>query len=340
MPPTRMRGWLASRSGEMTNVLVTGGSGFVGTNLIEHYAGLGLNVLNVDIAAPRNPAHSRFWREADICDSERFREIVQEFSPNLVLHMAARTDLDGGTLQDYKANTDGVRSMIDAASDLSSLDRVIFASSMLVCPLGYQPQGEQDYCPTTLYGESKVVGERLVRSLATGRFAWTIVRPTSLWGPWFGVPYRNFFDAVAARMYLHPKGRRINRSYGFVLNAVHQLDQLASCPNHDLVDNKVFYLADYTPVELYDWAREISSSFNVPPPKEVPLTLLRALAWVGDGLKRAGVRNPPLSSFRLNNLLTEAVFDMRSLETVVGPTPYDVKGGLRITVNWIRNQPR
>lgn len=30
---------------------------------------------------------------------------------------------------------------------------------------------------------------------------WCIIRPTSIWGPWFGVPYRNFFDMVMHRMY-------------------------------------------------------------------------------------------------------------------------------------------
>lgn len=105
--------------------------------------------------------------------------------------MAARTDLNGTSIQDYKANTDGVKSVIEAASVSSSLKHVIFAPSMLVCPLGYHPDGDEDYCPNTVYGESKVV-EQLVRSLATGLLMWTIVRPTSLWGPWFDIHYKNF----------------------------------------------------------------------------------------------------------------------------------------------------
>lgn len=322
----------------MVNVLVTGGSGFVGTNLVELFAKAGCNVVNVDVAAPRNRSHIQYWKQADICDDFRLREITCEFSPDIILHMAARTDLSGESLIDYKANTDGVRSVIEAASSLPSLDRVIFASSMLVCPLGYQPQSEEDYRPTTIYGESKVIGEQLVRSLANDRFPWTIVRPTSLWGPWFGVPYKNFFDAVAAGLYMHPKGRRIRRSYGFVLNAVYQLDKLASCPDVDSIDKKVFYLADYTPVELFDWASQISACFDVRPPREVPLSMLRAISWIGDFLKIMGMQNPPLSSFRLNNLLTDAVFDMRSLERIAGKPPYDVTDGVQLTVDWINSR--
>lgn len=318
------------------NVLVTGGSGFVGTNLVEHYASLGCDVLNIDIATPRNPAHTQMWKEVDINEVDKLRQIVHEFKPNLILHMAARTDLDGKTLDEYKANTVGVESIIKAAIGLPSLKKVIFASSMLVCRLGYQPRGDDDYCPNTIYGESKVVGEKLVRSIATGQFPWMIVRPTSLWGPWFGVPYRNFFDAVAGRLYLHPKGKRIRRSYGFVLNSVYQLDQLAMHKDSPQTDGKTFYLADYKPIELYEWACQISSCFNVPPPIEVSLKMLRALAFMGDCLRWLGVSNPPISSFRLNNLLTEAVLDLSPLERVIGPMPYDVETGVRLTVDWLK----
>lgn len=324
----------------MSNILVTGGSGFVGTNLVEYYAALGCNVMNIDIATPRNSAHLKYWEKVDICDSSSLRKIVLDFSPNVIFHMAARTDLNGETLQDYTANTDGVKSMIEAACGLPFLERVVFASSMLVCSLGYHPKNEEDYCPTTVYGESKVIGEQLVRSVAADKFSWIIVRPTSLWGPWFGVPYRNFFDAVASKIYMHPKGRNIRRSYGFVLNSVYQLDRLASCKSHTLVNRKVFYLADYIPIDLYEWASQISLNFNVHRPPKVSLGLLSALAWIGDGLKKVGIRNPPLSSFRLNNLLTEAVFDMQFLENVAGPTPYGAEAGVKITVDWIRSQVR
>ena len=122
--------------------------------------------------------------------------------------MAARTDLDGSSIDDYSANTDGCRAVIEAAARHPQIQRVIFASSMLVCALGYSPKHDSDYCPTTRYGESKVLGERYVREMAADHFPWTIVRPTSLWGPWFSVPYKKFFDAVARRMYLHPRGWR------------------------------------------------------------------------------------------------------------------------------------
>ena len=320
----------------MTKVLVTGGSGFVGTNIVEYYFNLGCNVLNIDIAPPRNPAHQNLWRKVDIRDGNPLGDTIRDFSPNVIINMAARTDLGGKSLRDYTTNTDGVKELIEAATNSPSLERVIFASSMLVCKLGYSPQNDVDYCPTTLYGESKVIGEQYVKSLAKGRFPWTIVRPTSLWGPWFDIPYKIFFMAVSKRMYMHPKGRKIHRSYGFILNSVHQIAQIASCQKKELVDEKIVYIADYQPIELLSWAQLISSCFGVKSPREVPLVFLRGLALVGDLLKRVGMRNPPLSTFRLNNLLTDAVFNMSTLEKISEKIPYDVKKSVEITVDWIR----
>ena len=48
------------------------------------------------------------------------------------------------------------------------------------------------------------------------------------------------------------------------------------------------------------------------------------------------VHHPPLTSFRLNNLLTDAVFDMSPLELIAGTLPYDMKQGVEITVDWMR----
>jgi len=319
------------------NVLITGGSGFIGTNLVEHYASLGNRVVNLDVASPRNQAHAQYWTKLDIRDTWALRKIVEDLSPNLIFHMAARTDLDGRSIADYSANTDGVKAVIEVAGNCTQLHRAIFASSMLVCALGCLPKHETDYCPTTRYGESKVLGERYVRELAGERFPWTIVRPTSLWGPWFSVPYRNFFEAVAKRMYLHPRGREIHRSYGFVLNAVHQLSRIASCQDRHAVDRRVLYLADYQPIEIYRWAQTISRQYGVPSPPKVPVGILKLLARVGDALKGIGMlSNPRLTSFRLNNLLTESVFDLSELKDVAGTTPYNMEQGVALTVEWLK----
>jgi len=319
----------------MSKILITGGSGFVGTNLVECYGSNGWDILNVDISAPRHLAHTKYWRKFDLRDGDNLKRVCKDFEPNFIFHMGARTDLDGLILDDYAANTLGVSNLIEAASRLPRLERVIFASSMLVCRLGYQPQGDLDYSANTVYGQSKVIGEQLVRANANGKFPWTIVRPTSLWGPWFGVPYRDFFEAVSSGHYVHPRGSRIRRSYGFVGNSVYQLEQLMKCSDYSSIDGKMFYLADYEPIELLEWANLIAKRSGARPAREVPLALLRGVARGGDVLRAFGIRRVPLSTPRLQNLLTEAVFDLNSLQQIVGDTPYDLPTAVDLTVEWI-----
>jgi nucleoside-diphosphate-sugar epimerase len=247
--------------------------------------------------------------------------------------LAARTDLGGKGIEDYEENTQGVANLIDAVRDLPSLKFAVFASSMLVCRMGYVPRDETDYCPNTFYGESKVESERLVRKQAAGLFPWTIVRPTSIWGPWFGVPYRDFFEAVHRGLYLHPRGRRVRRSYGFVLNTVAQLERLAS----GSLAQRTVYLADYEPIELKQWALAIQAELGARPVREVPLWILKAGAWCGDAAKQLGYRAPPITSFRLTNLLTEMIHDIGPLRTACGEVPYSMEEGVRITCEWLRS---
>jgi GlcNAc-P-P-Und epimerase len=317
-------------------VLVTGGSGFIGTNVCQHLLQAGVPTLNFDRAKPRNAAHSAIWKQGDVCDAKTVREALAAFAPDTVLHLAARTDLDGKTVADYSANTQGVENTIDAALACTSVRRVVFASSRLVCRIGYVPTGETDYCPNTPYGESKVEGERIVRARAAGApWDWVQVRPTSIWGPWFGVPYKLFFDAVARDRYVHPKGLAVPKSFGFVGNTVHQLMAIAQAPQPQ-IDSKTIYLADYPPIEVAHMAQLIRAEVGNVRGREVPLVVLKALAAVGDLAKALGWKEPPLTSFRLANLMTPMVYDLAPLQQIVGPLPYDLAAGVKQTVAWMR----
>lgn len=316
-------------------VLITGGSGFIGTNLVEHFRAHHCDVVNFDIEQPRNPAHAALWKQGDLRDRESVRRCVDELRPDVVLHMGARTDLFGRTLDAYTANTDGVGHLIEALRSQPTPPLAVFASSMLVCRLGYVPTSETDYCPSTVYGHSKVAGERLVRSVSLDQLPWVIVRPTSIWGPWFASPYRDFFEAVARGLYVHPRGRRVRRNYGFVLNIVHQLDRLVAVRGGPLLGRTV-YVADSEPVELHSWAGSISAALGAPRVREVPVGVLRVAARVGDGLKALGYNQAPMTSFRLQNLLTDCLLDSGPIHQVAGPDPYALDEAVRRTCRWMK----
>ena len=204
---------------------------------------------------------------------------------------------------------------------------------MLVCRLGYKPSSEVDYCPNTPYGRSKVIGEELVRS-SNISFPWVIVRPTSIWGPWFAAPYRDFFDMVRKGFYVHPRGVRVKRSYGFIYNSIFQLSKISDRLNDTLV-GKTIYLADYQPIELKSWSKNIQKNLKTKPVKEVPMQVFKIVAKLGDILKIFGYKNPPMSTFRLNNMLTPMEHDIKPLKNYCENIPYSTNEGVRITCEWL-----
>jgi nucleoside-diphosphate-sugar epimerase len=289
--------------------ICTGGSGFIGTNLIEKLVSDQNEVLNIDIQKPRNAFQNDYWIECDIRNVEKLEEITRKYNPDFFIHLAARTDLNGKTLEDYSANTLGVSSVINAVKKTDGIRSVLFASSRLVCKIGYLPKSEDDYFATTLYGQSKVIGEKIVRDQAKNLTCpWLIFRPTSIWGPWFGTPYKEFFMSILHRHYVHPKGRMIRKSFGYVGNAVFALEKMAiNFPQ--VLKKKTIYLCDYEPIEVLDWSKKIASMAGISAPPEVDMSILKTLAWCGNLMKKAGVKEPPLTSFRLNNILTNMIYD-------------------------------
>jgi nucleoside-diphosphate-sugar epimerase len=181
-----------------------------------------------------------------------------------------------------------------------------------------------------------MLGERIVRTADEFGATWCIVRPTSIWGPWFDVPYKNFFTAIARNMYFHPSGVRTLKQWGFVLNSVYQGQKLLEAPQ-EVIQKKVFYLADFEPLELRKFADMVQQIFGSRPIRTMPINLLKLLARAGDLVKKLGWHNPPLTSFRLQNIVTDELCDTTGLQSIVGKLPYTVEQGIKITVDWMRN---
>lgn len=319
-------------------ILVTGGSGFIGTNYIELLLGTGhAEFINLDNCPPRNASHKSYWQECDLLDAYRLKRIIADFSPTHVVHLAAKTGLDEKKLSDFSANMEGVENLILAIEKSTSVERVIFTSSLLVCRMGYVPKHDTDYQPTTLYGQSKVEGEKIVQAHEDLPYAWTIVRPISIWGPWGEEPYRNFFKAIAQGWYFHVGSGHYQRSLGYVGNTVYQIHQMLLAPA-EKVDKKTMYVADDQPSDLYDMANMIGEAIGARKIFHIPLWMAKLAALVGDMYKIIGGKNVPISSFRLNNIRTEYIFDLSPIISVSGPLPYNMEKGIEKTVEWLRGR--
>lgn len=317
----------------MIKILITGGSGFIGTNLVTYYLDKGLEVVNVDVAAPKIADHRPNWANVDILDKNKLSEVFRRFMPTHVVHLAARTDLRGQTLADYSSNIEGVENVISSINNCGSVVRAVFASSMLVCNVGYVPRDYDDYSPATIYGESKVLTEKIIKNNLDLSCEWTIVRPTSIWGPWFGEPYKNFFDLILKKRYVNFKGHTCTKTYGFIGNAVFHIDRILFTCNH-LVNHKLFYLGDFPPINISEWSDEIRSELKLGPLVKVPFLIFKLAAMCGDLLVKFGL-SFPMTSFRLKNMTTNNIVNLRDLHDAVGFPPYNRKEGIQKTISWL-----
>ncbi len=314
-------------------VLITGASGFIGTNLLEDFVEKGYDVLNIDFNKPKIKERSGVWKNIDIVEYEPFEKAVLDFQPDYIVHLAARTDLDGKTLEDYAANTVGVENLMKIVAKLPELKKVIIASSKFVTRNGYKIKDQFDYCPHTKYGESKVETEKIVWKNQP-ECDWCIIRPTSIWGPWFGVPYRNFFDMVMHRMYFHIGKIKCHKTYGYIGNSIYQIEQLLFTPTPD-ENNKVFYIGDEPAYEINEWADEIAKELDFKV-ITMPVWFVKCLAKFGDFLGIFKIHFP-MQSFRFENMTNDGVNDMTNTYKIAPEMPYSRLEGTKKTIEWIKN---
>ncbi len=317
----------------MKKILITGGSGFIGTNIIEHILKLKqYEVMNIDIAAPKIAAHNVMWKELDIRNLNALLDYFLSYSPNIVIHLAARTDLNGKTIEEYDSNTVGVSNLIEALNRTASVERVIFASSMYVCEPGYIPKDFDDYKPHTLYGESKVQTEQIIKS-AELNFSWAIIRPTSIWGPWFGEPYADFFKIVMSRKYFHMGSKACSKTYGYIDNTVYQIISLIEA-SPEKINKKVFYLGDSPAYDISRWADEIAQYIGIKIPR-IPFLFFKVAGWGGDFLKLFGIKFP-MTSFRLKNMTTNNIHNLDLINELALNPPVMRVNAVKTTVDWLR----
>lgn len=313
-------------------ILVTGTAGFIGGALARHLAAAGHTVLGLD-ARPA-PIAGIEATVCDICERALVLEAFRRFRPDAVVHLAARTDLaETRDLAGYAANVEGVRNVVAATEATSGVERAIYTSSQLVCRVGYVPRSDTDYAPSTLYGESKVWTERIVRDADGGKTTWCLVRPTTIWGPGMSAHYQRFLRMIARGRFVHVGRGPLLKSYGYIGNVVRQYERLLSLPAN-VIHTKTLYLADEPPLSLRAWADAFQKAIGAPPIRTIPVGLARLLARTGDVAIALGFPNFPFNSFRLKNILTEYRFDLAETRQLCGEPAYTMEEGVARMAEW------
>ena len=290
--------------------------------------------LGVDVRAP-NVEETLGWSFAkcDILDGAKLRRIVRDFAPEVVVHLAARTDIDGQSVAAYAANVEGTRNLVAAVAAADSVRRVLFASSQLVCRVGYVPRTDTDYCPVNPYGESKVLSENIIRENMSQEITWCLLRPTTIWGEGMSSHYQRFLGHLRAGRYFHFGKGPLFKSYGYIGNTVYQIMKFINVDSEQ-INRKTFYLSDYEPLSLTAWTNLLAKGMGAAHPASVPVVAARFLGLGGDILNWMGLKAFPLNSYRVRNILTEYTFDMIETEKICGALPFTIDQGVSRTVHW------
>ena len=179
----------------MSTWLLTGGAGYIGAHVLRALRESGRRVVVIDDLSTgvrgRVPDDVDFI-QADVCDAEAVASVLRDFAVDGVIHLAAKKAVGESVEQPlfyYRENVMGCLSLLEAMRDVGT-SRLVYSSSAAVYgEPPWSPIREETPCaPLSPYGETKRIGEWLVRDAAA---AWREDAPLS----WTALRYFNVAGA-------------------------------------------------------------------------------------------------------------------------------------------------
>ena len=310
-------------------VLVTGGTGFLGRNLVERLLAQG----RVVTVLARNPAPDlerqgvRFIRAA--LDDETAVAAACA-GMGTVFHVAARVGVWGPREEFFRANVLGTRAIV-AGCRHHGVSRLVFTSSPSVVYNGRNLAGADESLPLTTrcpspYPVTKAVAESEALAAAGEALRVTALRPHLIWG--VGDPHlvpRVLARARAGRLRIVGAGRnRVDMVH--VANAVdaHLLAEAALARDEPGANGRAFFITNGEPVVLWDWINALLTALGERPvTRRVPLPIAAAagaaceLVWRAFQLRG----EPPMTRFVAAELAKEHWFDVSAARNVLGYMP-------------------
>jgi UDP-glucose 4-epimerase len=183
-------------------LLITGGAGCLGSNLIEHYLPQGHDILVIDNFAtgrpevlPEMPGLSLI--EGSVADRDLVASAFDGFQPTHVIHSAAAYKDPQDWREDAESNITGTINVVEAARRAEVKRLVNFQTALCYGRPDTVPiPVEHPTRPFTSYGISKTAGEAY---LALSDLPWVSLRLANISGPRLAIgPIPTFYKRLKA----------------------------------------------------------------------------------------------------------------------------------------------
>ncbi len=317
----------------LKKVLVTGGSGFIGIHLIELLLQQSYEVLNLDIRKPINNRNLELYSLVSLTDKKLLRDEVLRFNPNFIIHLAAITKQNSNSLKDFDVNLEGSQNLLEVTNELTQLKKFIFVSTQYVNTPGYaHSENLHELAPYGFYGESKLLGEKMTAQILQSSH-WTVIRPTTIWGPYHQILGDGLWKEIIRNRYFHPKKDNAVKTYGYVKNTAWQISRIMEIENI-FTDRKVLYIGDEN-MSQDQWVAAFVSHLTNRKMRRIPKLILFVLSELGEILSGFGIRFPLYRS-RYHNLMTSNPSPLSETLELLGPSPILFEDALAETCSWIK----
>ncbi|HMZ14652.1 MAG TPA: NAD-dependent epimerase/dehydratase family protein [Mycobacterium sp.] len=321
---------------DLGRVLVTGGAGFVGANLVKELLDRGYRVRAFDRVPSPLPPHEQLQvLQGDICDPETVATAVQDI--DTVFHTAAIIDLMGGAAateeyrrRSFAVNVTGTENLVHAAQ-AAGVQRFVYTASNSVVLGGQRIAGGDETLPYTsrfndLYTETKVIAEKFVLGQnGVEEMLTCSIRPSGIWGRGDQTMFRKMFEQVIAgrvKVLVGSKDVRLDNSYvhnlihGFILAAEHLVPG-GTAPG------QAYFINDGEPVNMFEFARPVVEACGERFPKvRVPGRLVHAAMTAWQRLHfRFGLPQPPLEPLAVERVYLDNYFSIEKARRDLGYEP-------------------
>lgn len=327
---------MADSTTDLGRILVTGGSGFVGANLVTELLDRGYAVRSFDRVPSPLPAHAGLEvATGDICDLDNVTNAVA--GVDTVFHTAAIIDLMGGASvtaeyrqRSFAVNVGGTENLVRAAQS-AGVKRFVYTASNSVVMGGQHIVHGDETLPYTerfndLYTETKVVAEKFVlgRNGVAGMLTCSI-RPSGIWGRGDQTMFRKVFESVLAghvKVLVGRKSTLLDNSYvhnlvhGFILAAEH-LTPNGTAPG------QAYFINDGEPVNMFEFARPVIEACGRKLPRvRVPGRAVHAAMSGWQRLHfRFGIPEPLLEPLAVERLYLNNYFSIAKATRDLGYRP-------------------